>query len=177
MIRAPLSAGPIAQVLYNLRAADREELEATLWRFDSAALAEASAGARLGFVALADDGAPVAVLGANEVWPGVFQVGLFATPRWPEVALAVTRAVQRDLAPAIVAAGGHRAHAFSHAAHHEAHRWLKSLGARQEARLAGWGRRGEDFLLFVWTGPEAGRLTLRRDEGRANAGHKHKPSP
>ncbi len=149
----PLAPGPIAQVLYNLRDQDRRELAATLWRFDSASLAAAAAEARLGFVALAGDGAPVAVAGAAELWPGVFQVGLFATPRWREVAAGVTRAIRRDLGPALVAAGAHRAHAFSHAAHHEAHRWLLRLGACCEARLPGWGRGGEDFLLFAWNDP------------------------
>lgn len=150
---SPLAPGPVAHVLYNLRQADRAELAATLWRFDGAALAAASAEARFGFVALADDDAPVAVAGAQELWPGVFQVGLFATPRWPEVARGVTRALRRDLGPALVAAGAHRAHAFSHAAHATAHRWLLRLGARCEARLTGWGRDGSDFLLFAWRDP------------------------
>ncbi len=148
-----LEPGLVAQVLYNLRAADRAELEATLWRFDSARLSQAAGGARFGFVALAEDGAPVAVAGATEAWPGVFQVGLFATPRWPEVAGAVTRVLLRDLGPALVAAGAHRAHAFSHADHRQSHRWLLRLGARCEARLSGWGRHGEDFLLFTWRDP------------------------
>lgn len=146
----PLEPRLIAQVLYNLRARDRQELEATLWHFDSGRLAEALASARFGFVALTQDGAPTAVAGANEVWPGVFQVGLFATARWPEVARATTHRLRRDLGPAVVRAGAHRAHAFSHAAHREAHGWLRRLGARCEARLSGWGRRGEDFLLFTW---------------------------
>ena len=153
----PLHPAPIAQVLYNLREADRRELGATLWRLDSGGLALASAQTRLGFVALADDGAPVAVAGAQEIWPGVFQVGLFATPRWPEVAGGVTRALRRDLGPAVIASGAHRAHAFSHAANEESHRWLLRLGARCEARLAGWGRGGEDFLLFTWRDPAAFR--------------------
>lgn len=149
----PLEPRLVAQVLYNLRDADRAELSATLWQFDSQLIAEAAKGARFGFVALTDDGAPTAVAGASEVWPGVFQVGLFATPRWREVAAGVTRALRRDLAPALVGAGAHRAHAFSLATHDEAHRWLSRLGARCEARLRAWGRGGEDFLLFAWCDP------------------------
>jgi hypothetical protein len=160
----PLQPDLVAEVLYNLRDADRAELTATLWHFDSRLIAEASRGARFGFVALAGDGAPVAVAGASEVWPGVFQVGLFATPRWPEIAAAVTRALRRDLAPAVIAAGAHRVHAFSLASHAEAHRWMLRLGARCEARLQGWGRGGEDFLLFAWRDP-----TLFRPAVKANA--------
>ena len=146
----PLIEPAVASVAYNLRQADREELAATMARFDSSAIAAAAVRVLFGFVAATDDGVPVAAVGANEVWPGVYQVGMFATARWPEVALGTTRHVKRWLMPAIREAGVHRAHAFSLATHQEAHRWLFWLGARVEARLAGWGKGGEDFLLFVW---------------------------
>jgi len=147
----PLSPAPLRAVLENLRPADRAELAATLWDFDPAAVAEASATARFGFVALAADGQPVAACGAAELWPGCYQVGLFATPRWPEVAGAVTRRIRRVLLPALLAAGARRAQAMSDARHAAAHRWLRRLGARCEARLQAFGTGGEDFLLFAWT--------------------------
>lgn len=153
MIALPLTVEAVAHVLYNLRDEDRRELEATLWRFDSQALAEATASCRLGFVAAADDLTPVAALAAHEAWPGVWQLGMFATPRWPEVALAATRLVRRLFHVKWTEVGAHRAHAFSIADHEDAHRWMLRLGARCEATLAGWGRGGEDFKLFVWRAP------------------------
>jgi hypothetical protein len=172
MVVLPLTVEAVGQVLYNLRAADRREIEATVHRFDSRALAEATCACRLGFVAAVEDppspmgyggagppspegygGAsltPIAVLAAGELWPGVWQLGLFATPRWPEVGGAVTRFARRWLEPRLRALGAHRAQAFSLADHDDAHRWMLRLGARCEATLAGWGRGGEDFKVFVW---------------------------
>lgn len=146
----PLARGPVEHIAYNLRQADREELAATCWRLDSALLARTADACRLGFVAAADDGTPVAAFGATEAWPGVWQVGMFATARWPEVALAATRHARRVLMPAVRDTGAHRAHAFSLATHTEAHRWLEWLGASRETTLRGWGRGGEDFILFAW---------------------------
>lgn len=150
MILLPLTVEAVGHVLFNLREADRRELAATLWRFDSQLLAEATACCRLGFVACADDLTPVAAFGAHETWPGVWQVGMFATPRWPEVAMAATRAIRRVFHGKMAEVGAHRAHAFSIADHEEAHRWMLRLGARCEATLGGWGKGGEDFKVFVW---------------------------
>lgn len=150
MVVLPLTVGPVSEVLYNLRAADRREIEATVHRFDSHALALATCACRLGFVAADEDLTPIAVLAAGELWPGVWQLGLFATPRWPEVGRAVTRLARRWLAPRLRALGAHRAQAFSIAGHEEAQRWMLRLGARCEATLSGWGRGGEDFKVFVW---------------------------
>ena len=150
MILLPLTVDAVGHVLFNLRDADRRELAATQWRFDSQVMAEAAAACRLGFVACADDLTPVAAFGAHEAWPGVWQVGMFATPRWPEVALPATRAVLRLFHVKWQEVQAHRAHAFSIADHEEAHRWMLRLGARCEATLQGYGKGGEDFKLFVW---------------------------
>ena len=150
MIALPLTADAVGHVLFNLRDADRRELDATLWRFDSAMLAEAACLARIGFVAHADDLTPVAVVGAHEEWPGVWRVGAFATPRWPEVGRQVTRFVSRLFHVKLAELGAHRLHAYSIADHEIAHRWMLRLGARCEATLQGYGKGGEDFKLFVW---------------------------
>ena len=151
MTLLPFAARTIRAVLEDLRPADRAELAATLWDFDPRSLAEASAQAPLGFVAGDATGRPVAVVGAVELWPGCWQVGLFATPAWPRVARAVSLRIRRRLVPVLLDAGARRAQAFSDARNEEAHRWLARLGARREARLAAFGRNGEDFLLYAWT--------------------------
>lgn len=150
MILAPLSEQAVAHVAYNLRAADREELGATMSQFDSARIAVASMRATTGFVACLGDGMPAAVVGASLLWPGVAQVGMFATPRWREIAARLSRHVKHEWIPGLRAAGVRRAHAYSLASHHVAHRWIRWLGGEQEALLRGWGRDGQDFLLFRW---------------------------
>ena len=150
MILLPLTVEAVGHVLFNLRDVDRRELEATCWRFDSELLARATCTARLGFIAAADDLTPVAAVAAGECWPSVWQVGMFATPRWPEVGIPATHAVRRLFHGKLPALGAKRLQAFSIADHHEAHRWMLVLGARCEATLSGWGKGGEDFKVFVW---------------------------
>lgn len=150
MIVLPLEERAVGHIAYNLRDADRAELEATLWRFDSAALARSAMASCIGFVAATDDGLPVAAVGAVEHWPGVLQFWMFATPLWPRVALGTTRHVLRWMEPACRSTGAHRAHAFSAAQHTEAHRWLELLGASRETTLKAWGRGGEDFVVYTW---------------------------
>lgn len=96
------------------------------------------------------DGAPVAVIGALETWPTVWSVWMFATDRWPEVAVDATRFARRRLAPALLELGLRRAECRSSATHHAAHRWLAHLGARREAEYPDYGRNGETFIGFIW---------------------------
>jgi hypothetical protein len=124
------------------------EIFATRWDENPAALAalhlvDTAIVARV-------DGQPVAVCGAMEIWPGVWSVFMFATDRWPEVALSVTRWVKRHLIPALVAVGAHRAECHSIEGHHTAHRWLGLLGAHVESVARGMGKKGEDFRRYVW---------------------------
>lgn len=146
----PLSEGAVGHIAYNLRQTDRDELGAMMSRFDSAVIARAAVKAPYGFVACADDGVPVACVGAAPWWPGVYQVGMFATAAWPSVALAVTRHVKREWIPGIRKAGVRRAHAFSLASHREGQRWIELLGGVLEGRLARFGVNGEDFMLYRW---------------------------
>jgi RimJ/RimL family protein N-acetyltransferase len=75
---------------------------------------------------------------------------MFATERWPEVALGTTRWARRVLMPALIASGAHRAECRSLASNEASHRWLLRLGARAEARHAGYGKNREDFITFAW---------------------------
>lgn len=151
MILGPLAEGPIRHIAYNLREADRLELGAMMERFDSGQVARDAAACRFGFVASADDGTPVACMAVGQVWPGVYQAGMFATARWPEVASGVTRTTLRRLMPLVRQSGAHRVHCYSMASHYEAHRWLeKALGATRETTLRSWGRGGEDFVIYAW---------------------------
>lgn len=150
MILRPLSEQAVAHIAYNLRQADRNELGAMMDSFDSGRIARAAVRAQHGFVACADDGLPVACMGASLWWPGVYQVGMFATAAWQEIALPLTRHVKQCWIPGIRAAGVRRAHAFSLASHVEAHRWIELLGGVLEGRLERFGAGGEDFMLYRW---------------------------
>lgn len=96
------------------------------------------------------DGVPVASFGGTQAWPGVWSVWMWATDRWPDVALSVHRQIKRVLIPELLARGGHRGQCASLATHTEAHRWLESLGFQAEGTLRGFGRAGEDFIMYGW---------------------------
>ena len=147
----PLRFATVEAIARAMRPADAREIWATRAVEDPTALArDVVRWSRIGTVATARDETPIAAIGAVEGWPGVWQVWMFATPRWPEVALAVTRWARRVLSPVLIASGAHRAECRSLAANEASHRWLSSLGARAEARHAGYGKGGEDFITFAW---------------------------
>lgn len=147
----PLEIGAVASVAQRMRAADAREIYACRWTVDPITIAhQVSTASRFGFVALTPRGDPAAVVAALEQWPGFYQVAMFATDEWPAVALSTTRAVERWIRPAMLAAGARRAEARSHAEHADAHRWLTWLGFVAETRLPDFGRGGEEFILFAW---------------------------
>ncbi|MGE5537323.1 MAG: hypothetical protein ACM30I_01805 [Gemmatimonas sp.] len=147
----PLDRDAVAFVAAHMRACDREEIFATRWDDDASAIAdETVACARFGVVAWAS-GAPVAVVCAMPLWPGVWTVAMYATDAWLMVAGAVTRWIRRELMPNVAATGAHRVECRSLASHGTAHRWLERLGGRREATLTDYGRNRECFYVYAWT--------------------------
>lgn len=151
----PLDRIAAVRVALAMREADRREVFALRWPGpegdDPIAVGTAiAAAARFGCSAWAG-GQPAAICGAFEPWPHGFSVFMVATDAWPAVAPAVHRWVLRVLRPGLLAAGARMAFCYSDARHAAAHRWLARLGAQPPHPLPGWGRDGEDFLLFRWS--------------------------
>jgi hypothetical protein len=146
----PASLRDLSWVAAFMRAADRREVFALSPDDNPLALAariDAMPGEKL---AACLDGTPVAAFGAARSGPGVVEVWMFATPDWPRVAPAVTRAILRRLVPALVASGIHRAQCLSIEGHGDAHRWLERMGAVREGVHPGRGRGGETFITYAW---------------------------
>lgn len=94
---------------------------------------------------------PVAVIGAVEMWPRMWSVGMFATDEFPLIGRQLTRWVRRRMIPTIREAGMFRAEARSIEGHEQAHRWMQHLGAKMDERpLRNYGKGGETFFNFVW---------------------------
>jgi len=147
----PLNRADLRAVAANMRSSDRREIFATRFDENPELLAEEClASFSLGAIIADKDGAPIAAIGAFEMWPGVWSVWMFATEGWPRVALSATRFVKRKLAPALRALGLHRAECRSSADHDSAHRWLRHLGAEIEAEYRDFGKNCETFIGFVW---------------------------
>ncbi len=144
----------LAYVAENLRISDKNEVFATRWTEsgDDLALAILSYG-DFGWIACADDGTPVSAFGAVPLWDGVWSVWMFATDRWPEVSISVTRFIKKIMTPALEEAGYHRAECKSLAENTTSHRWLELLGASKESELINYGKNGETFYTFSWIRP------------------------
>ena len=153
---ADLTFDSVKHVAINMRSKDREEIFATRWSEDPEVVAEMIETLKpIGFVALADDGEPVCVLGAYEMWPKVLSVFMFATDRWNEVSIGTTKAVKRTLIPYALSEKFIRAECKSLSTHEDAHRWLESLGASKESEHPCYGKNGETFFTYSWTYPPA----------------------
>ena len=94
---------------------------------------------------------PVATWGASRTRPKVVSVWMFATDRWPKVALTVTRHINRVVMPALIEDGCVRAECWTHANHHAAHKWLEILGAVREATVEDYGQNRVPYHCYSWT--------------------------
>lgn len=156
----------VQHVALNMRAGDYAEISATSWADGRAELA-ADLAARYRvwcetiYIAQ-QDGEPIAVFGWVPLWPGVWSLLMFATDAFPKVAPALTRFCCTKAIPALNNAAAARVECYSHATHETAHQWLKFLGLKPEADLRGYGRGGEDFIVFAWTRPPGGGMQWRR---------------
>lgn len=145
----------VAHIARNLRAADARELGAQRWDMDPDSLAREVRdyyGPYKWVVERA--GVPIAAVGAVAVHPGVWSAWMFATDDFHKIGLYLTRFVRQRMIPSLVRLGAHRCDARSIDGHDHAHRWLRALGAVEEARLLRYGRNGEDFIVFRWDRPD-----------------------
>lgn len=149
---AEINQPDLLYIADNMRDVDKNEVYATRWDDNPEGLVDSiMSGGSFGWVAGSEDGIPIAAFGAIPTWDGVWQVWMFATDRWNEVALGVTRFIKRVMIPAIIESGWHRAECRSIEGHPTAHRWLEALGASHEHTLHFFGKRGDSFRLYSWT--------------------------
>jgi len=152
MIAAPITPEAAYYVAANMRAADAREIFATSSDDDFTRLA-ADAALRGPHAWAVGQGEPIACIGAVELWPGVWQAWMFATDRFAEIGLPLTRWTMRVMIPGLLHAGAHRAQAYSIEGHTDAHAWLERLGFMHEATHPGYGRNGETFRVYAQEAP------------------------
>ena len=93
---------------------------------------------------------PIAIIAYIPVRPGVWSLGLFATDKFQKVGRFLTKAIIRDIIPALDRANAHRVEAQSIEGYDEVHRWLEFLGLKKENTIPGFGRNGETFITFSY---------------------------
>ena len=141
----------VVEIARNMRELDAEEIWPVTYAKTPENLA-LSTVAGVGLKYVARYGAvPVATWGASEMRPKVVSVWMFATDRWPKVALSVTRHINRVVMPTLIEAGCVRAECWTHANHHVAHRWLELLGAVREATVEDYGQNRVPYHCYSWT--------------------------
>lgn len=146
-----LNYGNLLYIAQRMRQLDREEIYATRWEDDPKKLAsDAMLIPQMSWIA-ASHGEPVAAGGAIPVHPCVWSVWMFATDKWPSVALGSTKKALSLISHLQGPVGATRIECKSHHLHVVAHKWLEFLGARCESRIHKYGKNGEDFFVFAWT--------------------------
>jgi hypothetical protein len=90
------------------------------------------------------------VCGVSPKWPGVWDAWAYGTDHLPRRVLEITKYALNELKPFILSRGAHRLECQSRLDHHQAHSWLRSLGARDEGILRGYGKDGADYVSFAW---------------------------
>ena len=90
-------------------------------------------------------GVPIAMGGVCEWWPGVGTAWMVATDDITRHAVGLSRAAKQTLE---THKNLHRIQAYSADFHVVSHAWLERLGFERGARLRGYGKGGEDFILF-----------------------------
>jgi len=140
----------LSYVMRNMREWDRREIFATQWSDDPDNLAARLIGlCEFSWIA-GRDGVPIAALGAYPVWPGCWSVWMMATDEIGKIGLSLTKHVRQRMMPSLLAGNFRRAQCHSMAGHEDAQNWLRALGAKEEGRCFGYGKGGEDFLVFTW---------------------------
>lgn len=109
-----------------------------------------SIAGREAYIAIARD-RPVSVFGVHDATPAgnVLSIWAWGTAGMWRAVPGITRWI-RTAVPRWIDEGVTRVEARSIVGHTAAHRWMRSLGAR-ETELPAFGRGGEDFILFWWT--------------------------
>lgn len=154
MITEAATVAAVREVAEAMRESDRVEFMAVS-HFDTHeqlvdAVVERYALHQDAYVFRADDGAPVAAGAMVQHRPHVVTLMFFANERMPDIGSDLTRFIRNRLFPAYRDKGVHRIECASIEGYAETHRWLKTLGLKEEASMPGYGREGQTYIQFSW---------------------------
>ena len=103
-----------------------------------------------GFIAYLDD-EPVTLFGTAPMTASCYSVWALGTDDMRRTVPAVTRMLMSEIIERRIAQGLRTAEARSLATHHEAHKWMRDLGAEQLGEPFPYGKADELFVMFRWT--------------------------
>jgi hypothetical protein len=165
--RVPVTEAGLRAIAENLRERDRRELFALRWSEDLDVFVQGQLAWMGDMCCIWElNGVPVSCQGVFALWPGVWSVFAYGTDQWRHVVLDMTRHAYRFIIPALLGVKFHRAECRAMASHTDSRRWIEFLGARQECVLRGYGKQGEDFVLYVWRPEDVVRPIRSRTKQR-----------
>ena len=102
-----------------------------------------------------DEQQPTAVFGAAPAGiDGIWSTFLLTTPDFGKIALPLTRFVKKGVIPVLFGElRARRLQADLHEKHVHIHRWVKTLGAKEEGPMAQWSPDGSTYLRFALCRP------------------------
>lgn len=143
-------AEDVLKICQSLRREDKQEIFAT--RFDDKPedLAESTMKTKGSSWIIYHNDDPVGVLGFIPVSPGIWTAFAFANDGFNKVAISLTRFIRKGILPSLLATGAKQIQAMVWMEYHQARKWLRGFGAREEAVIPNLGKNGEDFALTIW---------------------------
>lgn len=96
---------------------------------------------------------PICCFGAFQMFPGMFEMWMFATDSINIIGKSMTKAVRDVIVPHLFACGARRLECRTMEGHVEAQRWLETVGAKRESSARNFGRGGQTFHTYVWEMP------------------------
>lgn len=153
MIAEAATARTVREVAEEMRPRDREEFMAASPFERHTDLVEALVerySPHPDVYAFLDGQEPIAIAGLIQHRPRVVTLLFFSKPDLARIGADLTRFVAQRLFPAYQQRGVHRIECASIESYGETHRWLKTLGLKQEAIMPGYGRDGQTYIQFAW---------------------------
>ncbi len=157
----------LSYVAANLRPADFAEIDCQVDEWTPASIA-LSAMQGMAYTAQMD-GNPEAAFGATQARGGLWVAWSWGSRRMPRCVPAMTRFFYAVLGPDVAAQGAHRVEARAMGGNVLAERWLTKLGATRRCELPGFGKGGEDFVLWDWTRESWNHVLLQSAKTAATA--------
>ena len=96
-------------------------------------------------------GQPVALFGSTPATVCCLSMWAMGTSQMRRAIPAISAFYVDEHMPRRINEGFTSAEARSHVDHHQAHAWMRSLGAEQHGPSFEFGKGGERFILFRWT--------------------------
>jgi hypothetical protein len=96
-------------------------------------------------------GRPAALIALTQMRPGVWEIWMFGTDAFRNVAIDCVRWARREARDILDHAEGHRIQCDCRVGHPDAHRLIRAFGAHAEGPpMTGYGSDGSDYQRYVW---------------------------